>query len=58
MGEKWGKRSNFVLFVVGSDFIVSELLVVTWWWGRKSCLGLADIISFVFWIYSRIGDAG
>ena len=31
-----GRRSNFVLFVVGSDFIVSELLVVTHGGGAES----------------------
>ena len=31
-----GRRSNFVLFVVGSDFIVSELLVVTYGGGAES----------------------
>ena len=35
-GEEGGGRSNFVLFVVGSDFIVSELLVVTHGGGAES----------------------
>ena len=34
--EGGGRRSNFVLFVVGSDFIVSELLVVTHGGGAES----------------------
>ena len=35
-GGGGGRRSNFVLFVVGSDFIVSELLVVTHGGGAES----------------------
>ena len=40
------RRPNFVIFVVWSALIVSRWVVVAW--SRKSCLGPAEISSFVF----------
>ena len=44
------KRSNFVIFVVWCTLIVSGLVLVGVLvvWSRKSCLGLAEIASFVY----------
>ena len=40
------RRPNFVIFVVWSALIVGRWVVVAW--SRKSCLGPAEISSFVF----------
>ena len=40
------RRPNFVIFVVWSARIVGRWVVVAW--SRKSCLGPAEISSFVF----------
>ena len=42
------RRPNFVIFVVWSALIVGRWVVVAW--SRKSCLGPAEISSFVFLI--------
>ena len=41
------KRSNFVIFVVWCTLIVSGLVLVEVLvaWSRKSCLGLAEIVT-------------
>ena len=40
------RRSNFFILVVWSALIVGKWVVVVW--SRKSCLGPAEISSFVF----------
>ena len=45
---------NFVIFLVWSALIVCGWIVVAW--SRNSCLGPAEIASFVFLVYSVIGD--
>ena len=42
------RRPNFVIFVIWTALIVGGWVVVAW--SRKSCLGLAEISSFVFLI--------
>ena len=50
------RRPNFVIFVIWTALIVGGWVVVAW--SRKSCLGPAEISSFVFLIYSKMEDAG
>ena len=42
------RRPNFVIFVIWTALIVGGWVVVAW--SRKSCLGPAEISSFVFLI--------
>ena len=47
------RRSYFVIFVVWSALIVGGCVVVAW--GRKSCLWLAAISSFVLLVLFKDG---
>ena len=49
-----GGDPNFFIFLVWSALIVCGWIVVAW--SRNSCLGPAKIASFVFLVYSVIGD--
>ena len=54
--NQWGRdrEPDFVIFLVQSPLIVGGWRVVAQ--SRDSCLGLAEIASFVFLVYSRMGD--
>ena len=51
-GER-NRRPNFVIFVVWSTLIVGGWVLVAW--SLKSCLGPAEIASFVFLVLFKDG---
>ena len=54
--ERRGRRHNVSIFVVSSNLIVGRWLLVAW--SRKSCLGTAGNVSFVFLALFKDGGAG
>ena len=56
--KKWvrDRRPNVVVFVVWSALIVDGWVVVAW--GRKPCVGPAEISSLCAWYNPRMGDTG
>ena len=53
--NQWGREreSNYVIFLVWSALIVGGGMVVAW--SRNSCLGPAEIASFVLLVLFREG---